>query len=251
MPFTQSACVKAPGITRLGGLFKAPLLKALITSVGLLGATLAVAASPAQNTQPTLRALSGAAPIASLEARATALLVIDFQNEYFTGRLPIPNGRQALDNTRQLIEFADRAGIAVVHIQHVAPKNSPIFAEGSQGVLFHPLMQPRPQDRQVRKNTVSVFASTDLDQQLKAAGIDTLIVSGLMTHACVVGAARDAVPLGYTVVVAEDATATRAITLDRGVSVSAEQLHRSALVEIEDTFGDVLTTAQITDLTVR
>jgi nicotinamidase-related amidase len=33
-----------------------------------------------------------------------------------------------------------------------------------------------------------------LDPVLKDAGIDTLIVTGLQTHACVAGAARDAAP---------------------------------------------------------
>jgi nicotinamidase-related amidase len=109
-------------------------------------------------------------------------------------------------------------------------------------------MKPRAQDKQVQKSTVSVFASTDLDSQLKKAGIKTVIISGLMTHACVAGAARDAVPLGYGVVVASDASATRTITRANGDSVSADSLHRAALAEIEDTFGDVLTTAQIIDL---
>lgn len=98
---------------------------------------------------------------------------------------------------------------------------------------------------------MSVFASSDIDAQLKQAGIKTLIISGLMTHACVAGAARDAVPLGYDVVVASDATATRAITRANGDSVSKDALHNAALAEIEDTFGSVLSTAQIVALPVH
>ncbi len=77
----------------------------------------------------------------------------------------------------------------------------------------------------VKKTSASVFPTTDLDVRLKAAGIDTLIVTGLMTHACVAGAARDAVPLGYAVIVVGDACAT--------------------LPALDDTFGDVLTTEQV------
>ena len=224
------------------------LLKTLLATFSLSAAQWSVAATPVVNAQPTIRTLLGATPIDRLDPRTTALVVIDFQNEYFTGKMPIPDGMHALENTRRLIQFADEAKLPVIHVQHVAPKDSAVFALGSEGVEFHPLMKPRDQDKQVQKSTVSVFASTDLDSQLKEAGIKTVIISGLMTHACVAGAARDAVPRGYGVVVASDASATRTITRDNGDSVSADALHRAALAEIEDTFGDVLTTAQIINL---
>lgn len=54
-----------------------------------------------------------------------------------------------------------------------------------------------------------MFAGTDLGSTLKARGVTHLLVCGLMTHACVAGAVRDAVPLGFEVVVAADACATR------------------------------------------
>lgn len=112
-------------------------------------------------------------------------------------------------------------------------------------------MLPRAKDSVVQKTSVSVFASTDLDQRLKSAGIKTLIISGLMTHACVAGAARDAAPLGYNVIVASDASATRDITRVNGDKIDKDALHKAALAEVEDTFGDVLTTAQIVKLPVR
>ncbi|EUB85424.1 cysteine hydrolase family protein [Pseudomonas sp. GM30] len=213
---------------------------------GVLASTGAIADS-----HPTIRAMSGATPVDHLPAGKSALIVIDFQNEYFNGRMPIPDGAAALAKTRELITFADSHKIPVYHVQHVAPAGSPVFAIDGQTVKFHPDMQPRPQDVVLQKSTVSVFASTDLDQQLKKAGIQTLIISGLMTHACVAGAARDAAPLGYNVIVASDASATRAITRANGVYIDKDSLHKAALAEVEDTFGDVLSTAQIVKLPVR
>lgn len=211
-----------------------------------------VAASSAMaDASPTIRAMSGAEPIKQLTAGKTALLVIDFQNEYFTGKLPIKDGVAALEQTRKLISMADAAKIPVYRIQHVNPAGSVVFASDSDTVKLHPDMQPRAQDVTLQKNTVSVFGSTDLDARLKKAGIDTLIISGLMTHACVAGASRDAAPLGYKVVVASDASATRTITRFNGMSIDQNALHKAALTEIEDAFGDVLTTAQILDLPVR
>lgn len=216
-----------------------------------LAATSAMAAEPAVNANPTIRAMSGAVPVDRLDPASTALLVIDFQQEYFTGRMPIPHGQKALTKARELIAFADQARIPVYQIQHIAPAGSAVFALDGEGVKFHPQMLPRAGDTVLQKNTVSVFGSTELDRLLKEKGIKTVIITGLMTHACVAGAARDAAPLGYQVVVASDASATRSITRVDGSKIDAINLHRAALAEVEDTFGDVMSTAQIVRLPLK
>ncbi|WP_445178958.1 cysteine hydrolase family protein [Pseudomonas sp. McL0111] len=216
-----------------------------------ISGVLASTGAMADNSHPTIRAMSGATPTQQLPAGKSALLVIDFQNEYFTGKMPIPDGAAALAKTRELIAFADSHKIPVYHVQHVAPAGSAVFAIDGETVKFHPDMQPRTKDVALQKTTVSVFGSTDLNERLKKSGIETVIISGLMTHACVAGAARDAAPLGYNVIVASDASATRAITRANGTSVDKDSLHQSALAEVEDTFGDVMTTAQIIKLPVR
>lgn len=194
---------------------------------------------------PTIRTMTGATSTRNLEAASTALLVIDFQNEYFSGKMPIPDGMRALHNAQRLIAFADQANIAVFHVQHVTPAGAPIFAKDGDTVKFHSEIQPATHHTVVQKSSVSVFPTTDIDQRLKAANIKTLIICGLMTHACVSGAARDAVPLGYEVLVIDDACATRDLdTVDGGVLPHAV-LHRASLATIADTFGDILTTEQL------
>ncbi|WP_420042648.1 cysteine hydrolase family protein [Burkholderia cenocepacia] len=217
-----------------------------------LAAVSAVEAAPAQaDATPTIRAMSGAKQLDHLDPKTTALVVIDFQKEYFSGKMPIPDGKKAMANTQKLIKFADAAKIPVYQVQHIAPAGSAVFAIDGDTVKFQPGMEPRAHDKTVQKTTVSVFASTDLDKQLKAANIKTIIVAGLMTHACVAGAARDAVPLGYQVVVASDASATRSIKRANGSTIDSATLHRASLAEIEDTFGDVMTTSEITKLPLR
>jgi nicotinamidase-related amidase len=189
--------------------------------------------------------MAGASTPESLDPTTTALLVIDFQREYFDGRMPIPDGAQALANAKRLIGRADASGMPVYHIQHVAPAGAPIFAEDGATVAFHPDITPAPHHRTVRKSSVSVFPTTDIDDQLKADGVKTLIVTGLMTHACVAGAARDAVPLGYDVIVAADGCATRDITGLDGKIVPHADLHRASLVSLADTFAGILDTDAI------
>lgn len=191
---------------------------------------------------PTIRAMIGATAPKSIDPATTALLVIDFQREYFDGRMPVPDGTKAMANAKRLIAKADASGMSVYHIQHVTPAGAPIFAEDSKTVAFHPDIVPGPRHRTVRKSSVSVFPTTNIDSELKADGVKTLIVTGLMTHACVAGATRDAVPLGYDVIVAADACATRDITGVDGKIVPHAELHRSSLVSLADTFAAVLET---------
>ncbi|SEA18113.1 cysteine hydrolase family protein [Variovorax sp. YR216] len=199
---------------------------------------------------PTIRTMSGATAPRTLDASRSALLVIDFQNEYFSGRMPIQDGARALRNAQRLIAHADQAKMPVFHVQHVTPAGSPVFAEGSAGVQFHRDLQPASHHAVLEKSSVSVFPTTDLDRRLRAAGVETLIIAGLMTHACVAGAARDAVPLGYSVIVVDDACATRDLDSSDGMSpgVTHAALHRAALASIDDTFGDILTTEQVLHL---
>lgn len=197
---------------------------------------------------PTLRTISGAVAPSKIEVKSTALLIIDFQNEYFSGKLPIPDGASALHNARRLVAFADESGMAVFHIQHVAAADSPIFAKDGDTAKLHDSLLPAPHHTLLTKTSVSVFPTTDIDFRLKAANIKTLIIAGLMTHACVEAAARDAVPFGYEVIVAEDACATRDLDTADGSLLSYALLHRASMATIGDAFGDVMATQRILQL---
>ena len=144
----------------------------------------------------------------------------------------------------------------MIHVQHVLPAGAPLFAQGSINAAFHRDLQPRQGETVVQKDNVSVFAGASaavLDQVLKNAGIDTLIVTGLQTHACVAGAARDAAaaPRGYRVIVSSDASASRDLDLAGGQRIGHRELHEASLAQIEDAFGDVMTTDAILALPVR
>ena len=58
------------------------------------------------------------------------------------------------------------------------------------------------------KWAASSFYKTDLDQQLRAAGIDTLVIAGLQSEFCIDTACRVAQSLGYKVTLAADAHST-------------------------------------------
>lgn len=201
----------------------------------------------------TLRSIAGIQPVGQLAAASTAVLLIDFQNEYYSGRVPIPDGLPALRNANRLAALADAHGMPVFHIQHVNGPAAPVFAQGSAMAEIHPELAVRPHHVVVRKDRVSSFAGTDLHAQLQARGIRTLIIAGLMTHMCVSTATRDARQFGaqsYQVLVAADASASRDITGWNGGVTSAHDLHHVTLTALSDNFAQVLTTNTILELPV-
>lgn len=72
-----------------------------------------------------------------------------------------------------------------------------------------------------------------------------------MTHMCISSTARDAVPLGYSVIIPEDATATRDLDDGKGGVVDHDTLQRAALAGVADVFAEIMTTDQVMALAVE
>ena len=72
-----------------------------------------------------------------------------------------------------------------------------------------PLVEVGPIDDEliVSKSSSGVFATTNFDRLLRNMGIETLIFTGTATGGCVESAVRDAVDMGYDVIVVDDACA--------------------------------------------
>lgn len=102
------------------------------------------------------------------------------------------------------------------------------------------------------KHVAGAFSRTDLDAQLKALGIRTVVLAGIMTHLAVDTSARDAAVLGYEVIVAADATATRTLPGVLGrPPVDAAVVKEVALASLADRFAEVLEVEQIRTLRLQ
>src|SRR5512147_917178 len=92
-----------------------------------------------------------------------ALLVIDVQNEYFTGRLPVTYPKDSLDNNLKAMDYAAGMGMPVVVIQHTAPSNdSPTFRKESDEWKLHPEVEKRKYDILIEKSLPGSFTGTEL-----------------------------------------------------------------------------------------
>ncbi|MFZ6733281.1 cysteine hydrolase family protein [Undibacterium sp. Ji42W] len=172
-----------------------------------------------------------------------ALIVIDVQNEYFTGNMQIsyPDPQVSLQNIGRAMDVAKAAGIPVLVVQHSAPETSPIFARGSKTWELHDVVASRHADHRIEKNMASVFAGTDVAAWLKKNEINTLSIVGYMTHNCNASSILEAAHLGYQLEMLNDATGSLPYENAAGYA-TAEEIHRVFSVVFHSNFAAVVST---------
>lgn len=176
-----------------------------------------------------------------------ALIVIDVQNEYFSGALPIeyPHPQHSLENIAIAMDRASATNIPVIVVQHTAPAESPLFAINSDGWQLHPVVASRPRALLLSKNRASAFTGTGLAHWLADHAINTLTVVGYMTHNCNLSTINHAWHNGIAVEYLSDASGSVPYQNQAG-RVSAEEIHRVCCVVLQSNFAAVLTTQQWT-----
>ncbi|NEX63079.1 cysteine hydrolase family protein [Noviherbaspirillum galbum] len=172
-----------------------------------------------------------------------ALLVIDVQNEYFTGSLRIehPPVSVSLPNIGRAMDAASAAGIPVIVVQHDLPETAPVFARGSRNWQLHEEVARRPADHHVMKSMASAFTGTDLAAWLSSHGIDTLAIAGYMTHNCDAATIFHASHAGLKVELLQDATGSLPYENAAG-KASAEEIHRVFCTVFHSNFAAVAST---------
>lgn len=171
-----------------------------------------------------------------------ALLVIDVQNEYFDGALPITGRSDSLAKIGSLMDASAKAGVPRIVIQHTMPSaEMPIFQRGTSAWDLHPEIASRGAELKIEKNLPGSFTNTGLEEWLRKNGVETVVVSGYMTHMCCDTTARQAVHRGFKVEFLSDATGT--LPLDNaGGKVTAEELQRSILAAQQHLLSEVVST---------
>jgi len=172
-----------------------------------------------------------------------ALLVIDVQNEYFTGKLPIAYPAGSLTNVLSAMDAARAHTVPVVAIQHASPQpDAAVFRKGSKEWELHPEVAARPHDVLIHKSLPGSFTGTELNAWLRQRRVETVVIAGYMTQMCCDTTARQAMHLGFGVEFLSDGTGTLAIKNEAG-EVTAEELHRAILVTQQMRFSRVMKTS--------
>ena len=168
-----------------------------------------------------------------------ALLIEDVQNDFLHGgSLAVPRGEEVVPvlnrylqifTTQNLPVYAARDWHPERHCSFRAQGGSwpPHCVAGTRGAEFAAALRLPPSAVIVSKATTaeqeaySSFQGTDLDQQLRAANIRRLFIGGLATDYCVLNTVRDALRLGYEVLLLIDAI--RAVDVQPGDGQRAEE----------------------------
>jgi nicotinamidase-related amidase len=193
-----------------------------------------------------LREIAGVAPVfpagGALAVDKTALLLIDYQNEYRAGPLALPAEAAASAAAMRLRGWAEALRLPVIHIHHQSPQSSLLFAAGSPGVEPLAGLAPAAGQTLIIKRLPSAFTGTALAEVLRSAAIDTLLIAGYMTHNCVDSTAREAFHRGYRVGVVADACATRDLPAADGSIIPAATAQAAVLAGLGDRIAEIVDT---------
>jgi nicotinamidase-related amidase len=175
----------------------------------------------------------------------TALLLIDIQNDYFPGgRMALERMDEAAANARALLEAFRTRGLPVIHVRHLSVRpGSTFFVPGTPGADINPQLAPAAGEKIIEKNFPNSFRSTALADELRAGGIDSLVIAGAMSHMCVDATVRAAFDLGFRCTVAQDACATRALDFN-GAMISAQDVHGAFMAALRVPYANVVGTRE-------
>ena len=209
-------------------------------------------------------------PDIRLDPKKTALLIVDMQNEFilrdFGEALAFKEAGEwerwipfhdrlddiVIPNNKKLLDFFRENGLTVTFGRIACQREdgedrSPVQkSEGWNNMLLHvdsfgaqmiePLT-PLPGEIVVNKTTDSVTTGTNYLQLLRYMGIETVVVTGIVTDQCVASTVRGLADDGYKVICVEDACAA-----------GDAALHESELKIMNIIYCDVLSTEETIDL---
>lgn len=152
----------------------------------------------------------------TLDPAHTALVLIDLQNSNVKHDLAPHSAENVVGNCVLLAqEMRERGGLVIyVHVLlnelPQAPADAPLRPQGAPAAppdasWLAPEAGVEAQDLVIVKRQWGAFYGTELEQQLRRRGIDTLIMGGIATNFGVESTARAAYDFGFKLVFAEDA----------------------------------------------
>jgi nicotinamidase-related amidase len=173
-------------------------------------------------------------------------VIVDIQNDYFPGgRCELVGPEAAAANASRLLEAQRAAGLPVFHVQHVwEGDDAEFFSPGTPGVEIHDSVRPQPGEPVVQKAYPNSFRDTDLEQRLRQAGAEELLVVGMMTSMCVDATVRAAVDLGFGCTVAHDACATLDLEF-AGETIPAAGVHGAFMAALGDGYANVVSSDDV------
>lgn len=172
----------------------------------------------------------------------SALLVVDIQDSFKAipsrwERRSSPGFEGKVD---RLIRAWREAGLPVIFFLHTDP--DPGFDTTSPFFRLMDFLSPNPDEPVLLKNTRNAFTSTNLQELLKAKGVERLVVTGISTEQCCETTTRVAADLGYDVDFVTEATMTFPIVNpETGEELSTDEIIRRTEFVLRRRFARIAT----------
>jgi len=179
-----------------------------------------------------------------------ALLIIDMQNDFVRpeGAMPVPGAEAIIGSVRKVLEAFRSRHLPVFHVVRVHRRDGsdveitrrerfrtePFAVRGTRGAEIIDELAPQDGEYLIPKVRMSAFLFTDLDQLLRALGVDTLVVVGIQTPNCIRTTVYDAMAYGYSTVLVDDA-----------ISARTPEIHRANMRDMEDVGIGIIESAEI------
>lgn len=169
------------------------------------------------------------------------LILIDIQNDYFTGgNMELVGMEQAAHNAELVLRKCRESRLPIIHIQHISIRpESTFFLPDTPGVAIHTSVAPLPGETIIQKHFPNSFRETDLLNILKKSGVESVIICGAMSHMCVDATTRAAFDFGFRCTVIEDACTTRNLVF-KGMTIDARVVHAAFMAALSFPYAKVV-----------
>ena len=176
----------------------------------------------------------------------TALLVIDVQMAFVhdDANGAFRSNPAASENIASLLAEYRQRGDKVIHIHHHGTDASDPFHPDAPGVVVQPFAAPLEGEDVVIKHGGSGFVGTALEQILREAGVERVVVCGATANHCVESTTRSAGDQGFDTYYTSDAVWAYSVIGPDGVEHSAEQVHSVTLSTLHGEFATVVPTSE-------
>jgi nicotinamidase-related amidase len=176
----------------------------------------------------------------------TALIVVDVQRAFdeWEAAGKRRNNPEAVARIVELLAAFRESGTPIFHIRHESTRPDSSFAPGRTGGEVKDEAREIEGEPIIVKRVNSAFIGTDLEAQLRAAGITTLVICGATTNHCVETTTRMAGNLGFDTRLVRDASWTFDRIGPDGDAHSAEDIHAMTLANLNGEFARIVLAAE-------
>jgi nicotinamidase-related amidase len=177
-----------------------------------------------------------------------ALVMIDVQKGFERadrwGRRDNPGAEEHMETLQRTWLETNRP---LVVVQHDSIEPGSTLSPSDPGNALKECVAVESAALHVRKAVNSAFYGTpNLESWLRENGIDTIVITGIMTNICCETTARMGGNLGFTVIYVPDAMHTFDLTASNGLSLTAEELTVATVVSLDaGGFATIATTDEV------